>query len=99
MYWGWYTGWKACTVGGTQGGKNVLGVVHRAESMYWGGGEGGLQGWELRLLHRVESRYWGCYVHRVGSTVCAEDSRQGRKHVPKVKQRGVTHVPRVTHNR
>ena len=36
MYWGWYTGWKACTVGGTQGGKNVLGVVHRVESMYCG---------------------------------------------------------------
>ena len=50
MYWGWYTGWKACTVGGTQGGKNVLGVVHRVESMYWGGGyKGGNYGCYIGL--------------------------------------------------
>ena len=34
-------------MGGTQGGKHVLGVVHRVERMYWG------------VVHRAESMYWG----------------------------------------
>ena len=73
MYCGWYTGWKECTGGGTQGGKHVLGGGGGGGGCYKGGNYGcyiGLKagtgvvmyiGWEVQYVLRIAGRVGNMY--------------------------------------